>query len=528
MQSMENIFADNAMQLRDSGLAVMPIDRLKKPVLMNFNKWSAIPSKDQFLNWTRKYPTHNIGILPRLSKLVIVDVDDIDLLPEAIRYFGDTPVKTRTSRGVHLWYRVGRDCDEYPGTKHLQKTHGLAIDIIARSGYVVAPPSVHESGYVYLFAEGGLKDLNRLPAFKLDAVSSLPRPQTKAVKRPTERNPASKLSQYECENVSGNGSSLICEGGRWNYLRCQLIESVRSGRSSIDALRACAVGAQTKFEMPLSDKEVSTLVDDTLERLTSGKLRSYLVGQKSDVLKVNCDEFYCIVSASGGGPLAYYMLSYLRCMHRRRTKFFVSQDKIWNSAKFSKFGRDSVAQALRSLVRHDALTIVKRHHFNKDAGVGRATEYEFASLKVDNERSGCRLIELNTLEYDGFAKYGRKGLDAHALVLLIRQAFKPEWENGLSIELRPEEIRAKLNLCSSVWTNGRIDRALKFALKHGIFVEQMRWPSVVSRNRGRPPKRYTIVKAPINIEPHGTAFKTLKSGINQRQQIAHTTPRFIV
>lgn len=104
----------------------------------------------------------------RLDGMLVVDLDTDT--PEARKfveeYIGTSPVKTKTSRGLHLYFRhVGR---KPPNVR----MPGIAIDFKAGpSEYVVGPCSIRPDGHEY-FSDGQLGDKRELPEFRL--IKSLP------------------------------------------------------------------------------------------------------------------------------------------------------------------------------------------------------------------------------------------------------------------------------------------------------------------------------------------------------------------
>jgi hypothetical protein len=112
-------------------------------------------SKDEqtILAWWRKYPFANIGIRtgPE-SGLLVFDFDGpkgLEALAQLQREHGPLPkvptVRTGGS-GVHLYFAYPAD-----EVRSRSRVAGMALDIRAKDGYVIAPPSVHRSGNLYLW-----------------------------------------------------------------------------------------------------------------------------------------------------------------------------------------------------------------------------------------------------------------------------------------------------------------------------------------------------------------------------------------
>lgn len=87
-----------------------------------------------------------------ISGLTVVDVDDLNLLPEIKKRGLGSPLVSRTGKGLHFWYSYA------PGIKtttHFQGIKGL--DIRNDGGYILAPPSPHYTGRNYHFLSDELE-----------------------------------------------------------------------------------------------------------------------------------------------------------------------------------------------------------------------------------------------------------------------------------------------------------------------------------------------------------------------------------
>ncbi len=110
-----------------------------------------------------QFPDANVGVLCGLSGLTVIDVDgDAALANEARKRFGKSPLEVETpSGGRHLYFRnSGERCANL-------RREGLAIDIKAAGGLIVAPPSRKLStGAAYQFVQGSWDKLARLPTIR--------------------------------------------------------------------------------------------------------------------------------------------------------------------------------------------------------------------------------------------------------------------------------------------------------------------------------------------------------------------------
>jgi DNA-binding XRE family transcriptional regulator len=159
-------FAGSAYDLRSRGLTVLPVggDDGKTP-LVRWRTWSRRPSAELIDKLLYRHPDANIGVICHLSRVTVVDIDDPSLLESMLDRFGNTPLITRTpSGGCHFWYRyAGERCTNLRGG-------GLDVDIKAKGGFVVVPPSVARQGLhtgkPYVFERGSWADLGQLPKIR--------------------------------------------------------------------------------------------------------------------------------------------------------------------------------------------------------------------------------------------------------------------------------------------------------------------------------------------------------------------------
>lgn len=102
-------------------------------------------------HWQRR-PDWGVGVLLRPSRLLVVDCDSPEAVAEAIANTGEPCHNiVLTRHGAHLYYRRPAGC---PPLRTVQRGASGKIDILA-DGFMVAPPSVHQSGFVYRWHSTG-------------------------------------------------------------------------------------------------------------------------------------------------------------------------------------------------------------------------------------------------------------------------------------------------------------------------------------------------------------------------------------
>lgn len=105
--------------------------------------------------WNRD-PDYNIGIMLKVSQLLLVDCDSLDAVKEAIA-ITDEPCNNvvQSTNGAHFYYRRPPDC---PALRTVRRGDSGKIDVLA-NGFAVVPPSMHRSGRVYRWLmQGPLQD----------------------------------------------------------------------------------------------------------------------------------------------------------------------------------------------------------------------------------------------------------------------------------------------------------------------------------------------------------------------------------
>jgi hypothetical protein len=134
----------------------------KRPAITNYGTVglpasAVLASKQQFAN------ANAFGFMagPR-SNIAVLDVDTSDekILANALDRHGQTPLIVRSGSGkFHAYYRHAGE------RRRIRPWQGLPIDVLGSGGYVVAPPSRAARGR-YEIIQGGLDDLERLPAMR--------------------------------------------------------------------------------------------------------------------------------------------------------------------------------------------------------------------------------------------------------------------------------------------------------------------------------------------------------------------------
>lgn len=181
---------DAARLYVSKGYSVIPLkEKGKTPAIASWKEYQThLPTDEELIKWFSDGKL-NLGIVTgKLSALTVVDFDTPEAIEQAKEKGFPKGLLVKTARGFHAY------CKYEEGHRNFQKKAGLpGVDLRAEGGYVVAPPSIHESGHVYHWVEGRGLELP-LP----DA------PEWLFAKTDTEKQPIAAL--YDAKKGSRNES----------------------------------------------------------------------------------------------------------------------------------------------------------------------------------------------------------------------------------------------------------------------------------------------------------------------------------
>ena len=212
------------------------------------------------------------------SRITVLDIDTPDerVLADALNRHGPTPVIVRSGSGhFHLWYRHNGE------RRRIRPDPRTPVDILG-GGFAVAPPSKATRG-CYSFIQGGLDDLDRLPALRgIEArLPSLPNP----------------------------GRARIAEGRRNIELWKHCMRQARNC-DDLDALIDVARTYNERFDPPLDDTEVIKVAASAWKKEKAGE---NWFGGTID----KADDFI-------GDEDAFFLLKFLRQVHGADREFMIA------------------------------------------------------------------------------------------------------------------------------------------------------------------------------------------------------------
>lgn len=156
---------DAAIMYADAGIAVFPVHGIvdgsctcgglpkckpgKHPATPN-GVYDATTDTSRIVEWWADNPNYNIGISTGAENgFWVLDYDGVEGRATLNKFRSeiphDTPLINTGGGGIHLWFAYSDELEDIKGT--VKKLPGL--DVRTNGYYVVAPPSVHESGSRY-------------------------------------------------------------------------------------------------------------------------------------------------------------------------------------------------------------------------------------------------------------------------------------------------------------------------------------------------------------------------------------------
>ncbi len=158
---MRHAILDAAIELLSLGYAPIPIRTGSKAPAVKWKRYQhCLPTAFQVERWFDDL-TRNLAI--SIRGLAVLDCDAADRADFVQSRCGRTPVRCRTPRGLHLYYR------KPPGSVsgNRVRIHGLSVDLRTDGGLVLVPPSRTPLGE-YRWIGLGLFPIDELPEANLD------------------------------------------------------------------------------------------------------------------------------------------------------------------------------------------------------------------------------------------------------------------------------------------------------------------------------------------------------------------------
>jgi Bifunctional DNA primase/polymerase, N-terminal/Primase C terminal 1 (PriCT-1) len=162
----------------DIGWSILPICG-KQPAISSWKKYQrmrpTIAEVNDWFNGRTPKPSGVAVVTGQISRLVVVDCDAAEAAELWTAAHPPSPLVARTGRGgMHIYYSAPAE-----PVRNRVKIGQHAIDIRGEGGYVVAPPSMHDTGVAYAWHSPDGDMIPTLPRFESNWLSEYePKPIT--------------------------------------------------------------------------------------------------------------------------------------------------------------------------------------------------------------------------------------------------------------------------------------------------------------------------------------------------------------
>ena len=163
--SAESLERDAALSMAARGIHVFPLATNKAPLTPG-GFYDASVEPDRIADWWDHYPGAGVAMRTgRTSNRVVLDLDSTAAIDEALRRgLPDNTDVVRTRRGLHWVFRA-------PDEPLPSRVLFDGAELKAEGAYVVAPPSLHQSGKRYRLIPSPTGKLAELQAWILEALA---------------------------------------------------------------------------------------------------------------------------------------------------------------------------------------------------------------------------------------------------------------------------------------------------------------------------------------------------------------------
>ncbi len=239
--SREPDICDSALRYAGRGWHVLPVQSGSKvPLIPDWPNCATTDPSTIRIWWDQKFPGAGVGVVTGPpSGLVVLDIDGRrgeDTLAALEQQHGKLPLTHAVHTGGggrHLYFAYSAD----QLVRSSAGVLGPGLDVRAGGGFVVAPPSMHQSGNRYILVMNGQHDPAPLPDWLLKMIC--------------ERSAA--------KPAPSSGAGKICEGQR-NVALTSLAGTMRRRGMDLESIEAGLLAEnQTKCHPPLSEREVQRI-----------------------------------------------------------------------------------------------------------------------------------------------------------------------------------------------------------------------------------------------------------------------------
>lgn len=256
-----------AKTLSDKGLQVFPARYKDKIPLVKWRDYQNASTGHMLGKWFKSRSNINFWVLTgRQSGYVVVDADSPDGDAWWRSQLGDevmdSAAKVRTAKGTHYWFKIPEDWDgpiqSWPCHPGKEDDHDVSFDFRADDMGVIVPPSVHETGHVYVW-EVPLEEAGLAPLAMLDGTIRKNKPVTTGDAQETTTGTGgqtrSMLSRLLSQPPGADGS------GRNDWLARVAGHYAKVHHNELDLYETQCVIANNMMGQPLEEAEFRKTIE---------------------------------------------------------------------------------------------------------------------------------------------------------------------------------------------------------------------------------------------------------------------------
>ena len=366
-----------ALEFATKKWRVFPVKARGKTPLTSNGLKDATTDQEIIRDWWKKWPSANIGV--PTGDAIVVDIDGEkgeDSLRVLEAEFGPLPptLQSSTGKGRHFWF-----ASNGTGVRNSAGKLGEGIDIRGVGGFVVAPPSIHESGkrYEWVSSDAPLAELPPWIAAKLKA-------------------PARRA------NSCTNGQGEKIPAGKRNASLASLAGTMRRrGMSPAAILAALLEHNRESCDPPLPDREVQVIAE-SIGRYPASTVESVdapdsCAAQSDDETPFQGDQANAErLASANAGKLIYLADRQVRCAWDGRV-WRLGDDGSWGRAaietvrelylaaahELNPASRVMLWERAQPVNKRDTTEVEPRMEDNSDENIGQATR---GSLTTDSKQ----------------------------------------------------------------------------------------------------------------------------------------------
>jgi hypothetical protein len=234
------------------GIAIFPLRPHGKTPLTAHGLKDASTDPAVVTAWWQQWPEANIGIVTGgKASFWVLDIDGaegentLSALEEKYGALPQTVEVITGGGGRHLYFQYPQQGAIFNSAGRL----GLCLDVRGNGGYVVAPPSIHETGRRYEFSVDSHDWILPAPAWLVDLVQ-----------RPEGKKSAVPVSEWL------NLAKGVIEGQRNSSLARLAGKLLQCGFDPLMTLELCHAWNEARCKPPLEQAEVTRTVNSIAGR----------------------------------------------------------------------------------------------------------------------------------------------------------------------------------------------------------------------------------------------------------------------